>query len=103
MHGEEMRKIVCAALFYSGTIFVGNKHVQGLVITGPRHYDSTMVTQIRLMGLPRSPAPVQGFVDQFGCFVDRKEAMEIVKASGQPFDVKRNGVPADELFSEGLY
>lgn len=45
----------------------------------------------------------QGFIDQWGCFYTRTEAMQAVKASGQPFNIKRNGGNDDELYSEGLY
>lgn len=45
----------------------------------------------------------QGFVDQRGNFYCRVDAMKIVKASGQPFDPKRNGSGNDELYSEGIY
>ena len=96
-----MRIIVCAALKYNITIFCGNSYLKEIIIAGARHFDSIMIAQIKAIGL--KGIPEQGFIDQFGTFVDRKEAMEIVKKSGQPFDIKRNGVPIDELFSEGLY
>lgn len=44
----------------------------------------------------------QGFIDQFGDFYNREEAMDIIKLSGQWFDAARNGGNT-ELFSEGLY
>ena len=45
----------------------------------------------------------QGFLDQYGVFMDREEAMQVAIDSGQPLDMKRNGTPENELFSEGLY
>jgi hypothetical protein len=45
----------------------------------------------------------QGFIDQFGRFYNRKEAMKAVLENGQPFSLKRNGGSGEELFSEGLY
>lgn len=45
----------------------------------------------------------QGFIDNFGIFMDRVEALAVAKASGQPLDMKRNGGSGDELYSEGLY
>jgi len=44
----------------------------------------------------------QGFINQFGEFLTREEALDVVKESGQPFDIERNG-HAHKLFSEGLY
>jgi len=44
----------------------------------------------------------QGFINQWGVFLTREEAYRVVKASGQPFDPKRNG-STDMPFSEGLY
>jgi hypothetical protein len=39
-----------------------------------------------------------------GIFMDRKEAMQVAKAAGQPVDITR-GCGGDEttLYSEGLY
>lgn len=44
----------------------------------------------------------QGFIDQFGAFHDREEALRIVKRAFQPFSPERNGSET-QLFSEGLY
>lgn len=44
----------------------------------------------------------QGFVDQFGNFLTRKEALYIVIGNKQSVDWERNG-SCDELYSEGLY
>lgn len=46
---------------------------------------------------------MQGFVDQYGVFVDRRTAMGIVLESGQPFNIQRNGGDIRELFSEGIH
>jgi hypothetical protein len=45
----------------------------------------------------------QGFIDQWGQFYTRREAMRVVKESGQPFNLERNGSQDEKLFSEGLY
>lgn len=44
----------------------------------------------------------QGFINQFGEFRTREEALKIALENGQPFDAKRNG-STNQLFSEGLY
>jgi len=43
----------------------------------------------------------EGFIDQFGDFLTREEAMQIVKENGQPFNKERNGCNKD-LYSEGI-
>lgn len=91
-HQLSVRKVVCAAL-YDGNI----------VVAGARHYDMVMQTQleaIRCDGIKRKWK--QGFIDQFGVFLDRKEALQVTIASGQPIDYERNG-STKELYSEGLY
>ena len=82
--------VVCAA----------NK-IGDVVLCGARHWDGVMRKQAASMGL-KCGNEEQGFIDQFGDFLTRKEAMKIVKKSGQRFDVESNR--GDEvLFSEGLY
>lgn len=84
--------IVCAAIKRNGTI-----------ICGARHWD--MIMRLQVINYPKSKGSEweQGFIDQFGFFHNRKEAMKIVKESGQPFNAERNGGSAEELYSEGLY
>lgn len=92
---ENETRIVCAAC----------KSPSGFMAIGPRHYDETMRSQIDVFN--RSVNPVvnweQGFIDQYGRFWNRKEAMNIVKSSGQEFCKVRNGRQDVELYSEGLY
>lgn len=85
--------IVCAALRFGD-----------FIVTGPRHYDSTMRSQIKAARsvLPEVK-PDQGFVDQFGAFYDRKEALIIAEAANQINVRREKGFPKDELFSEDLY
>ena len=91
-----VQKIVAAACqvqLEDGTI---------ITLVGARHWDHVMNTQFKYTGgVPLHDK--QGFIDQFGTYLTREESLDIVLASGQPFDAKRNGVPADQLFSEGLY
>lgn len=80
-----------------------------VILCGARHYDSVMLSQLRAMpedgavrSMPRSEV-VQGFIDQFGNFYNRKEAMQTAKASGRFIDFERNGGNGLDLYSEGLH
>lgn len=88
------RYVVCAAIYFK---------TDDIVIPSARHYDATMSKIIKALDIQKPRNEVQGFIDQFGVFMDRKEAMEVVKATGQKFDPDRNGHPASDLYSEGLY
>jgi len=87
--------IVCAACMY-----------KDLLVCGARHFDSVMMRQIHATKenlLPEYGTMWgQGFIDQFGIYHDRDQAMKIVIASGQSFNIERNGDDM-RLFSEGLY
>lgn len=89
--------IVCAACKFGD-----------FVATGPRHFDDTMFNQSEayynsINGEREYSKWEQGFIDQFGNFYNREEAMKIVKENGQPFDIERNGQQDHTLYSEGLY
>jgi hypothetical protein len=87
--------VVCAAC-RSGSV----------VIAGARHFDKVMLSQLVAI---KSSRPLgngweQGFIDQFGDFLTREEAMKIAIASGQKVDIVRGcGGDKETLFSEGLY
>lgn len=87
--------IVCAAI-----------KSENCIITGARHYDKIMQMQLEILKSTHWDIPgywEQGFIDQFGTFYDRKEALCVVKESGQPFNAERNSGSGNELYSEGLY
>jgi len=89
-----VRTVVCAANRY-----------RDIIVCGARHHDKIMNAQIRAIGKDRCK-PVkgyQGFIDQFGVFMSREEALRVVIESGQPFDRVRNGGNGRVLYSEGLY
>jgi hypothetical protein len=46
---------------------------------------------------------VQGFIDQYGVFMDRKEAYAVASAAGQINTRRPKGYPEYMLFSEDLY
>jgi hypothetical protein len=88
-----MRRIVCAAC----------KMADGLVILGARHWDRRMhaladtVYQGEYSGIEHE----QGFIDQWGEFLNREDALVVATAAGQI--IRRCGGDSDELFSENLY
>ena len=62
------RRVVCAAMFKEDRI-----------ITGARHFDKVMRSQMASSeGIPWWTDCEQGFIDQFGDFISRKEARKIV-------------------------
>ncbi len=78
-----------------------------VILCGARHFDSVMRTQIDAMGGSKALRKLhgsedQGFIDQFGTYLSREDALAIVLANGQRFNPERNG-STDELYSEGLY
>ena len=90
--------IVCAALLK-----------EGIIIAGPRHYDVVMKTQMMCIQYCEKDKrkisfvdAEQGFVDQFGNFYNRVDALKVAEEAGQHIDYERNGSKT-ELFSEGLY
>lgn len=83
--------VVCAANRKDGVIFAG-----------ARHCDSVMYSQSNMMQGIKLTNSEQGFINQFGEFLTREEALAAVLENGQPFNKERNG-STTELFSEGLY
>lgn len=87
--------MVCAAIKCNKTI-----------VTSARHFDELMHKQLKAADLDWVEERwgwEQGFIDQWGRFYNRTEAMAAVKRSNQPFNKERNGNQTDELYSEGLY
>ena len=89
------RYVVCAAVRYGNT-----------VIASARHFDPLMtdiVGTLKEKGVIGTIPDSQGFIDQFGCFMNRKEALAIATYQNQ-INVRRpKTFPAHELFSEDLY
>lgn len=77
-----------------------------VIITGARHYDKVMHTQLRAFSeehevhLMNRGEVVQGFIDNQGTFLDRVEALVVAREAGQ---VRFKHPPEYELFSEDLY
>lgn len=89
------RRVVCAAI----------RAADGTLLLGIRHYSKDMYNQMMLRidsGKFRARSDDdQGFVDQFGVYLTRKEAWIVAEAAGQI--VRRCGGDGEELFSENLY
>lgn len=92
------RRVVCAANLYS----------DGTLVLGPRHHDAVMRAQIsswthnkRMELAVEILKESQGFIDQFGVFMDRKEALKVALESGQR--IYRCGGDDHQLYSENLY
>lgn len=91
------KRVVCAAL--------SNK--DGKIVTGARHYDWIMISQINSSKDDWSDHEtiIQGFIDQRCNFLTREEAWKLAKENGQI--VRLVGGQDDEehgvLYSENLY
>ena len=96
--------IVCAANQY-----IEPKQDINVLVTGARHFDDVMYKSLFQMfpddGIRRMICSrmEQGFIDQYGKFYNRQDALKIVKENGQPFDAERNSGNGKDLYSEGLY
>lgn len=84
--------VVCAACRLGTTI-----------VLGVRHFDMFMCAQLQhLEGDWTNDNTEQGFINQYGEFLTRQDALLIVQTNKQVFNSKRNGSKT-KLFSEGLY
>jgi hypothetical protein len=95
MRGQ--RRVVCAALRVDSDGL--------LIITGARHYDMVMVGQMSRMTLHNINSvrsAEQGFIDQYGVFMDRSEAFLVATEAGQIL-AKSGNPDSTELFSEDIY
>ncbi len=83
------RRVVCAALL----------NADGSLVIGPRHFDETMRKQIEQSRIPVVSCE-QGFIDQFGKFMKRDEALKVAQEANQIL-VKTS--LDNILFSEDIY
>lgn len=100
-----VRKVVCAAVKYG-------EGKDALVVCSARHFDPRMhhtlgvIRDDKLVELELADKAVQGFIDQFGVFMDRKEAWKVAVAADQIFlerYPKAQWRENDDLYSEWLY
>lgn len=88
------RRVVCAAI-----------RLDDKLVVGPRHWDGVMHSQCdtatRIANHDKHEKEEQGFIDQHGVFMDRREAWKVADAAGQI--LFRCGGDGERLFSENLY
>lgn len=85
--------IVCAAI----------KDCNGTIVCGARHFDMIMQSLIGKLESFNLNNVEQGFIDQFGIFYNREDALKIATDAGQVNTRRIKTNPIDELFSEDLY
>lgn len=86
------RRVVCAA----------NRHLDtNVLVIGPRHYDEIMHKHIAQLSY-RKHNMEQGFIDQHGVFMDRKEAYLVAREASQ-IRFKTGNPDEPVLYSEDLY
>lgn len=85
------RRVVCAAM----------QAESGEIICSPRHWDHLAHVQAAAYPFGFWKQAKQGFVDQRGEFMDRKEAYQVAWGANQV--VRRVGGDTDCLYSENLY
>lgn len=99
MMNRLQRRVVCAANKYDcryGGV--------DMVFIGVRHFCPVMRQNMEPhKDFIKRESEVQGFIDQFGVFMDRKEALQVARDAGQLNVVRIKTWPSDELFSEDLY
>lgn len=95
------RRIVCAANRFE------LKKGGFLVVTGTRHYSPDMALVLDHLEDKLVSDHVhgenQGFVDQWGDYHNRRDALIIATYAGQINTVRKKSLPLDRLFSEDLY
>jgi hypothetical protein len=93
--GKKGRRVVCAAV----------RAEDGSLVLGIRHYSMDMHVQIKQRHdgekFCNRHGDDQGFVDQWGVYMDRKTAFVVALAAGQI--VRPEACHYAELYSEGLY
>ena len=91
-----IRRIVCAAI-----------NNQGTIVLGARHHDELMNNQIQGYldegGYWNKKDEIQGFIDQYGNFINRKDALIVAKAANQILKIGPGFNATKQLYSENLY
>jgi hypothetical protein len=94
LDNKAQRVVVCAAI---------KDNFTEEVVIGIRHRDTHMTKSMNNSNSFYGDPYTEGFVDQHGVFMDRKEALAIAIAAGQIGLRKPKGFPKDVLLSEDLY
>lgn len=88
------RIVVCAANKYGDKLFIGVRHFCPIMRDNMKDFDIPFMR--------KEFGETQGFIDQYGVFMDRKEAYEVAKANGQVGRYRPKN-PGEWLCSEDLY
>lgn len=90
-----MRRVVCAAI----------RAEDGDILLGIRHYSADMHAQLNQRAdrekFFRRGGDDQGFVDQYGGYMTRREAYDVAMKAGQIFD--HGACDIGRLHSEAIY
>lgn len=87
-------RIVCAAIRFK----------DGLVLSGPRHFDLHMHAILERVGTKHCLREEEGFIDQHGNFFTRHDAWLIANANGQIlYRCGGDETNGGTLYSENLY
>lgn len=84
------------------------RNKEGMVIVSPRHFDVTCHNTLNMLTPEYRKSFMggreeQGFVDQWGNFYTREQALEIAKSNGQYNRYDSRCTHKTQLFSENLY
>ena len=92
---QPVRRVVCAAL----------RAADGTLLLGVRHYSADMHAQLERRDDRKRFCDLsgdnQGFVDQHGVYMTRREAYDVAMLAGQI--VNHSACERGRLYSEGLY
>jgi hypothetical protein len=99
---KHTRIVVCAANKYGLVVFIGVRHFCPVMRQSMEYWKAANKGST-LEALRSTFGEVQGFIDQYGVFMDRKEAYAVASAAGQINTRRPKGYPEYMLFSEDLY
>lgn len=99
----------CDALKAGRFVVAAACRLDKVILVGVRHFDPVMATQLdairedRIIEAEQLGKAEQGFIDQFGIFMNRKEAYQVALRAGQLNQRRCQSSDGDTLFSEDLY
>lgn len=78
-----------------------------IIVVSARHHDTLMNAQLKRLKeagiLATTHTRDQGFIDNYGSFLTREEALVVAREAGQLNLTRPKGSPEQSLFSEDLY
>lgn len=97
---EDITKVYVVGKLYPRQVVCAANKFGDLIVLGVRHFCPLMHETLDRLGIKGSEKHEQGFVDQWGNFMDRKEALLVLKTHGRFI---RDDDYSDKLYSENLY